>query len=389
MRKNTFRKRGGKRGGSRKKVILEKISKKPIKNPMRNATFTIMTFNVESWLNFIKPSDSADKTDAIKNSFRDFLQSDSNETSNTKWKQLKTICSNVDVLCLQEDALLGPEGVKDQPQPNFIETIGHLDMVASCKSHPYRWPDTVGLYNPGSKLSNSIYSRFPAEVGRLSVPAQLTLDKVQTINSEGLDHSRCWALAEIKFSNKRVKIATIHLSGGRFDDIKSLEDNNYVVKIRQIVELIRLEKPDIICGDLNTKLKPPAGEDKYFLETILRDRADTHGRIQDWRVFYNSIYDYILYQKPLPEISVHDKWYIWMYGLDFVFKDPVLAQRLQSFPYKAAENNRDTTIFGGIVDMIYYNPQRLNCIQSSVVDGVISPGKRILSDHAPVKATFH
>jgi hypothetical protein len=80
-----------------------------------------------------------------------------------------------------------------------------------------------------------------------------------------------------------------------------------------------------------------------------------------------------------------------MYGLDYVFKDPRLAELIGIVPFKSVFDNgsaKDTTIFGGTVDNIYYNPRRLNCVSNTVVDGVIVPGQRILSDHAPVKATF-
>lgn len=433
MRKKTFKKRGKnrKRGGTKgttstkkndsKKTsnLVLKFASKPestkeiIVQKKHEDTFTIMTFNVESWLNVIRPVYNEDKTynevatSAIHNSFKEFLESPMT-TTNENWTKIKKICSSVDILCVQEDALMG-EGrlmnteiykIDNQPQTNFIENIGDLNLVSSCKSHPYRWPDTVGLYYSGSKLSNTIYSKYDAEIN-LSIPAQLSINKVNTINTEDKIHPRCWAVSQINVVEGKppIKVATIHLSGGRFDDIASLEGNNYIIKIRQVIELIKREKPDIICGDLNTKYTEPECEDKYFLGLpcngkTVRDCDDPTQRITDRRAFYNCIYDYILNKTPIPtpenssEISRCDKWYIWMYGLDFVFKDEYLANLLGSFPYYSAENNDDTTIFGGIVDMIYYNPQRMDCIQSGAVQGVISPGKRILSDHAPVKAKF-
>jgi len=428
MRKKTFKKRGKnrKRGGTKgttgtKKNYSTKTSNSVFKFASKpestneiivpkkhEDTFTIMTFNVESWLNVIKPVYNEDKTynevatNAIRNSFKQFLESPMT-TTNENWTKIKEICSSVDILCLQEDALMGegrlmnPEEYKidNQPQKNFIENIGDLKLVSSCKSHPYRWPDTVGLYYSGSKLSNTIYSKYDAEI-KLSIPAQLSLNKVYTINTENLIHPRCWAVSQINVVEGKppIKVATIHLSGGRFDDIASLEGNNYIIKIRQVIELIKREKPDIICGDLNTKLTPPQGEDSYFLSlpyqgVTVKTYIDNNERIQDWRAFYNSIYHHILDNTPLSnKVSIYDKWYIWMYGLDFVFKDKYLPILLGSFPYYSAENYNDTTIFGGIVDMIYYNPQIMDCIESGAVQGVISPGKRILSDHAPVKAKF-
>jgi endonuclease/exonuclease/phosphatase family metal-dependent hydrolase len=407
MRKTGVKTRRKRGGGTMKKKSLIKLQQqpKPIQKPVRNPSFTIMTCNIESWLNLIKPVYNSDKsydieqTRAVRTAFKNSLQSAvKNETTIQRWQELKAHFSNVDILCIQEDALLGDANgadletykIGDEPQTNFIEKIGELDLVASCKSHPYTWPDTVGLFYPGSKLSNSIYSKYDADKLKLSMPAQLTVHGRETINNEGKIHPRCWAVSDIQIVENKpsIRVATIHLSGGRFDDIQSLHGNNYIIKIRQIMELIKREKPDIICGDLNTKLRPPDGEDTYFA-SLPKNEDTEYPRIDNWSAFYNMIYDHILNETPLPSnVSMYDKWQIWMYGLDYIFRDDELAKRLRSFPYESAENDKDTTIFGGIVDMIYYNPQRLDCIQSGAVDGFIAKGQRILSDHAPVKATF-
>lgn len=359
--------------------------------------FTLMTFNIESWLNMISPASTDEETEALKNAFTQFLENPVS-TAYPKWQALKDLFCDVDILCIQEDALLGTSEETNGYQKNFIKKIGNLNLVASCMSHPYTWPNIVGLYYPGSKLSNTIYSKYDA-IPNLSVPAQLTTD-LQTIV-----HPRCWAVSQLKIHVQSatrgdtifniikkpvsVKVATIHLSGGRFDDITSLSGNNYIIKIRQIIELIYREKPDIICGDFNTKIVPPE-VDNYFLGLPV-DHGDETPRIPVLADFYVSIYDHIIQGIPLPNISILDKWQIWMYGLDYIFKDPRLAERITTVPYVSVFDNgsaKDTTIFGGTVDNIYYNPRRLNCVSNTVVDGVILPGQRILSDHAPVKATF-
>ena len=71
-----------------------------------------------------------------------------------------------------------------------------------------------------------------------------------------------------------------------------------------------------------------------------------------------------------------------MYGLDEVFKKS---------GYNSVFEGREapvTSIFGGTVDMIYYKPDILTCSKSYAVDGAMELGKRILSDHAPIKAEF-
>jgi endonuclease/exonuclease/phosphatase family metal-dependent hydrolase len=116
------------------------------------------------------------------------------------------------------------------------------------------------------------------------------------------------------------------------------------------------ENPDIVCGDLNTKLVPPK-EDKYFNE-LLKSENQPSTRL------------------------IKKKWNTWMYGLDEVFK------RFRYISVFEGRQAPDTSIFGGTVDMIYYNPDILTCSKSYAVDGAIELRKRILSDHAPIKAEF-
>ena len=407
------------------------------------ATFTVMTFNVESWLSLIKPvykmaKDEKDEkvdydeknTETIREQFKTYLSSAPSASAQEKWTNLKAIFNGVNILCIQEDALMG-EGrdqnieeykIDNEEQPNFIETIrpttgNPLNLVSSCKSHPYRWNDTQGLYYSGSKLSNTIYSTY--NTTKTSFGPQLknelpnTID--YTINTGNKNHPRCWAISEIPiledsttktglvFSSTpkpvgNVKVASIHLSGGRFDDIASLTGNNFIIKIRQVFELLK-QKPDIICGDLNTKLVPPTN-DTYFLglpydgkpvSEYLKTNPIT--KSVDMTAIYTSIYSHISKNTPLMEdVSLLDKWHIWMYGLDYVFKDAKFAEITGSVTYKSvfADNNvaPNTTIFGGTVDMIYYNPIKLKCDEVSAVSGVIEPGIKILSDHAPIKAVF-
>ena len=194
--------------------------------------------------------------------------------------------------------------------------------------------------------------------------SQLTIDGTDTIDTyideKKEKHPRCWAISEIPINGKKVKVASIHLSGGRFDDIASLSDENYLVKTNQIHKLLK-ENPDIVCGDLNTKLVRPEVDD-YFNGL---SKADN---------------------KAYTRTVIDKKWNTWMYGLDKVF---IESGYISVFKDREAP---DTSIFGGTVDMIYYNPKLLTCSNSYAVDGAIELGKpfgkRILSDHAPIKAEF-
>ncbi len=236
----------------------------------------------------------------------------------------------------------------------------------------------------------------------LSIAPQLKNDVLgenkSTIDTDGKLHPRCWSINEIRVSpTKLVKVASIHLSGGRFDDIASLTGDNFIIKIRQIYKLLE-EKPDIICGDLNTKLVPPETDD-YFLDLPyqsgkVRDYLTTNPMTttEDMSKIYESIFNHIIGGSKLMEISLVDKWHIWMYGLDYVFEHSLYDSVFTGDP-------PETTIFGGTVDMIYYNPMKLTCNRVSVVKGVIDMSipvttypdyfkRKILSDHAPIKAVF-
>ena len=424
------------------------------KKKKKQLQFTVMSFNVESWLNLIKPLYNPsntklnasrhpiledgkvdyleDETREIREEFKAYLSSSRGSprgsprsssrsssrssvessveslaslptTQREKWENLKKIFNGVDILCIQEDALMG-EGRNNNPetyeidnssQENFISQIKPtkgkmLNLISSCKSHPYRWDDTQGLYYSGSKLSNTIYSRYNVIRPFLSIAPQLKNDV--TIDTDGKIHPRCWSINEIHVSpTKSVKVASIHLSGGRFDDIASLTGDNYIIKIRQIYKLLK-EKPDIICGDLNTKLVPPPVDD-YFLglpyqSGKVSDYLTTNPmtKTEDMSDIYESIDHHIMNGSKLIEISLVDKWHIWMYGLDYIFKKFLYDSVFTGDP-------PDTTIFGGTVDAIYYK-RNIELKSVELVDGVIDMSKptyverKILSDHAPVKANF-
>jgi endonuclease/exonuclease/phosphatase family metal-dependent hydrolase len=326
----------------KKKTIKKRLNKITGGNPK----FTVMSFNVECWLNQLS-----------KDFFKKFLEN--NDTSIiSKWQQLKDIFNDVDIACIQENAVIkqGNGSFK-----NFITNIGDLNLISSCQSHDFHWPQTQGLYGVGSKISNSIYTKHGSATDS-PLESQLTKDGENTIDThleltgKKEKHPRCWAISEITINEKNVKVASIHLSGGRFDDIASLTDENYLVKKNQILQLLEEENPDIVCGDLNTKLVPPK-EDKYFNE-LLKSENQPSTRL------------------------IKKKWNTWMYGLDEVFK------RFRYISVFEGRQAPDTSIFGGTVDMIYYNPDILTCSKSYAVDGAIELRKRILSDHAPIKAEF-
>ena len=117
-------------------------------------TFTVMTFNVESWNTLIKTPEERDK-------FVTFMTDPSTIEGPEKWKATKDIFMSADIICVQEDALVKDGGAFK----SFISQIGDWKQVASCQTHDFYWPNNITLYGPGSKLANSIYSKFDKEIG--------------------------------------------------------------------------------------------------------------------------------------------------------------------------------------------------------------------------------
>ena len=384
-------------------------------------TFTVMTFNVESWNTLIKTQEERDK-------FVTFMNDPGTIEGPEKWKATKDIFMSADIICVQEDALVKDGGAFK----SFISQIGDRKQVASCQTHDFYWPNNITLYGPGSKLANSIYS-VKEKVGVESASIEAQLKNNFTINT-AQTFERCWAISKIQTEpGTEITVASIHLSGGRQDDMSSLVGDNFIIKIRQIKELVTKNPDlDIFCLDSNTKLrkdfdsmKSPVDvkmddnqtskEDKYFMELSIsvKDILENKNMLDSplylgleassETVPANAIpirRVYELIAKKIEgnetdmgdwkKITLKQKWYIWMYGLDHFIKEYLKFQSVYDIEDVTIE---DTTIYGGTVDGIYYKADKVTANKVEFVEGVINstdkpPYPKILSDHRPVKATF-
>ena len=403
-------------------------------------TFTVMTFNVECWLNQIKQSDKSDN-------FKKIMTGKS-EDNTGNWQQMKDIFNGVDIACIQENAVIK----QGNSFTNFIENIGDLKLNSSCQSHDFHWPQTQGLYGIGSKISNSVYSKYDDDAETPApIESQLNENNKTTIDTSGKPHPRCWAICTLTIpvgvdtragantNNKKISVASIHLTGGRQDDTSSLDGDNFIIKIRQMHELIKENPPNIICLDSNTKLPKDwteiqSKEENPFLYSVYQGKKYENYFLTDTKVINNtiSVQDFFernpdqlfLDETPVPEhrinldriyqliniklssdlnpddlidwnkITLMQKWYVWMYGLDRFMKE----KEFQSIYDLEGLDIKDTTIYGGTVDAIYYK-DNIELKSVEFVDGVIDIRKpvskfpdymerKILSDHAPVKAVF-
>lgn len=209
-----------------------------------------------------------------------------------------------DVVCLQEDVY---------PRPYSLGLESAYTEVVHCLAEAFV-PDP-------SRLANTILVRKSRALV-VTGSGTLALD-----NGGGVD--RCVAYAVVN----DVKIANTHLQGGRFEDVEyaSLQ----TVKSREVVQIIRELKPDVIVGDFN-------GGKPETAERTLRDHP-----------VYRSL-------------SVEAK-------EQFVTYYAGVHTTLRTLGYASAYEEEDvktTSIFGGVPDWIYVNPKVV----------VVQGGPTVLSD---------
>lgn len=169
------------------------------------------------------------------------------------------------------------------------------------------------------------------------------------------------------------KVANLHLDGGRYSD-KQLPFAGYqllLYKINVLVKILR-HKPDIICGDFNS----------IYLDS---NTSFTYKQVGE---LYKQIH-YMHHQIFKRKLTKRE--------IKFVIL-------INYFPYKllkdvgyvyAKPENYDTCITSSrgqsIVDTIWYLPERVRCIKSSIVDcGKVGSDFLFgeLSDHNPVYSIF-
>lgn len=376
--------------------------------------FTLMTFNVESYgylfdypitsdLKMVdengKMVDSSVKTLNFSN-FQDA------KLDTDKMDRFKTQFSGVNVACLQETVIKTPKhirgelgeindivGTTDNFNPNNDGEIRlskkPLKQVAACHSHMFTWPRNKLFYGEGSRIANAIYV---SDKVKAASPGNIDITKNSGV-AEKNSIPRCSAMTDITIDGKVVKVATVHLIGGRFEDEDYfLGDDEKRAKLieekKQQLQSVIEFKPDIICGDFNTKLNPvnaTANTKQNYVMEELNKYA---------RNFYT--------KKNPPE------------NLDKIVKEWLLMDEynalLNAAGYESVYTTypeQETSAYGGVVDFIYYKKDRLTLNGSAtIIDSVLGdyvptiengvPREKLpllkyvngLSDHAPVKATF-
>jgi len=380
----------------------------------KSPSFTLMTFNVElfGYLPTYPEKNLIEGNENIKTP--DFSKYEEATIDEMKLLDFKTLFSRVDIACLQESVIKSHDYIYEplgeinnfvgttsiKTAPNYDGQIGKLQQVVSCKSHNLTWPRSVTFYGEGSKIANSIYVK-PAFLRRRPFKSNYFL----TRNYEVADVTsipRCFAMAELTMGGKKVKVATVHLIGGRFEDehyfLGTQEQRDMLIeeKKHQLKTVIDVA-PDVICGDFNTKLKP-------FRTSGDRSMSSAHPNITAELMKYaKSFYRTVSSPDDEELMSLVEKW-LFMDEYDAILNDAGYDSVYTEYP------REETSAYGGVVDFIYYKRDRLEVVDGSVaiLDGVlgtyvptIDADPRVdrsslnglkyvngFSDHAPVKATF-
>jgi endonuclease/exonuclease/phosphatase family metal-dependent hydrolase len=378
------------------------------KNTQLKTPINVMTFNVELFLNM----------------YRFTMTGNSVQNATILPERVAAFCElfeGVDVACLQETYISTDSDSDTQPQRcsryPWNATLGAcngLRRVHSGKSHILNWANATYLYGTPSYLANSVYvsDRFSVIPGAPDDAMNEHSDASCKINNAGLD--RGYSLASVLVDGTPVKIVSVHLIGGRYDDIEALQNESFRnEKTAQISHIIQLQ-PDIICGDFNTKIKTEhiaESTDAYFEH--IYSCSDISPDVP--KAEYKAIWDKWIYMDSIHAL-LSESGYRSVYSVIHSMLLPShsadstntsASSALQCSCARTSEHVgecirtdiTDTCMFGGIVDMIYYKPSRVQLVENSVQSMDASVMEKqpptsakmfrpILSDHFPVKASF-
>ena len=414
-----------KRNKTKLKKRNSRKNKRIVKMRGGNKTeFTLMTFNVElfGYLPTYPEKNLITNNNSVKTP--DFSKYQELTIDDAKVRKFEELFKDVDIACLQESVIKKPdhkyeeiEKINDyvgttssKNEPNYDGVINGLVHVDSCKSHNLTWPRSTAFYGEGSKIANSIYVK--TEYSRDQVKSNYYLTRNYGV-ADATSIPRCFAMTELNINDNKIKVATVHLIGGRFEDERYfLGDQNQrdmliEEKKHQLKSVIELEA-DIICGDFNTKLSnspslPPTVFSSINNVTPSKE-TETLPNITDELIKYAKTF----YKNDSVPENLEDLVKKWL------FMDEYHAL-LSSYDYNSVYTEypeNETSAYGGVVDFIYYKRDKLSVVgKATIVNSVLgeyvpdvkvsSENEKVkredlqglkyvngLSDHAPVKATF-
>ena len=247
--------------------------------------------------------------------------------------------NNIDVLCTQED------GGKNIYKPISNFKILPVIKNKSCGDKSF---ETVGVYE---KIPNSI--NFDNCIKSNQVYKK---DKINRFS--------------IIFNYKNIKIANLHLEGGRYTDQILLTDFETLLPIKlSLLEDIIKQEPDIILGDFNSVYC----SNKSILNKFLEGQ---------YSYFENVVKN--------DKLTKKDKHNIKQWNLE-----PFILLKKHGYTY-AKPHNEATMITNGrgnsIIDFIFYKKDKIS-LESSNIINIINKNDsykdyKCISDHNPIYAKF-
>uniref|UniRef100_A0A6C0HMG1 Endonuclease/exonuclease/phosphatase domain-containing protein n=1 Tax=viral metagenome TaxID=1070528 RepID=A0A6C0HMG1_9ZZZZ len=248
--------------------------------------------------------------------------------------------NNIDVLCTQEDF-----------GKNIYKPISNYKIlpVIKNKSCGYKSSETVGVYE---KIPNSI--NFDNCINSNQVYKKNNINRFSII-----------------FNYKNIKIANLHLEGGRYTDQILLTDFETLLPIKlSLLEDIIKQEPDIILGDFNSVYcsnksilnKFLEGQNSYFENVVKNDK-----------------------------LTKKDKSNIKQWNLE-----PFILLKKHGYTY-AKPHNEATMITNGrgnsIIDFIFYKKNKVNLESSNIINIMNKSDSykddKCISDHNPIFAKFN
>ena len=224
----------------------------------------------------------------------------------------------------------------------------------------YKFPNYTFIGNSGDDDSREIVAAY--KLNNLD-----NIDNIDKITTE-LNHN--FKRYGILFDYKNIKIANLHLAGGRGYDQFLFKSKDLFTKILnfklELLKKIIEKKPDIILGDFNSVLpmKDQESEDLYLQSQYEYFKKKLQRELNEEEI------------KKIKDIN------------------NIPYERLISSGYtyaKPENNNLFTNILGKtIVDCIWYKKEKLKLLSCNIIDILdnYTDKKDCISDHNPVIADF-
>lgn len=281
----------------------------------------------------------------------------------------KCLNNKIDIICTQEDILLSESIKEDEPcETEFYELYGKYGyiVISQCILHN-NTSETLQKLHPTYhiKIGNVIYVHKSQVYNILPVP-------------QIYPNTKCVAYCMIY---GYLKLANVHLCGGRFDDqIVFQDDTTYTDKLKQIRSI---DNSSIICGDFNSTRSygKPGGLKNWDYPTFLAKSAIFRS-VSPTKKKNNSPSNYVL------TIDEKMKWETWQCSpIEYLYFNPKVHYKSVIQDEELKKIGETTSRGNYVVDWIFYDAININCIESKIIKlygESVSP----ISDHHMVFSKF-